>query len=172
MTLSATGCTRVLCAPAIPDRKLVVGIRWKQLGNETETVSESLRRQQRILTLPQLGVVEVDRQGELIDRQGVRKRRLKKICLGLLINDRFAINFFRLPVGRDSETPALPCILAGLAANISERLSPRELLKRLRNTENIDEGVADVDEELKRQCEAVTQQPCGDEDPLNAIVTH
>src|SRR5207302_4366149 len=80
------------------------------------------------------------------------------------------IDLVRLSVVCKREAAAFPCVLAGFAADVCESLSPDQLIECLRDTNDVDESMADVNEELKCKSEPVAKQPCGDEDGFRAIV--
>ena len=62
---------RWLGAAAVADGELVAGVGGEEAGDEAEAVGEGLRGEERVLAFAELGVVEVDRERELIDGDGV-----------------------------------------------------------------------------------------------------
>src|SRR3984893_17155541 len=164
--------SEALGAATIADGELIGRIGRKEPGDEPETVGKGLRGEKRVLALPQLGVVEVDRERELVDGDGVGEGRFEEAVSRLLVNDRFAVDLVCLAVGGEREIAALPGVLAGFAADVGKSLSPDELIEGLGDTDDVHEGMADIDEELKRQGEAVAEQAGGDEDAFGAVVSH
>src|SRR5260370_42158039 len=140
---------QVLGATAIANRELIAGIRREQLGYEAETFGQGLRCKQRIFALAKFGVVEVDRQRELVDRNSVGEGRIKKAGFGFFVDDWFAVYLLRSSVSGYREVAALPRVLAGLARHFLQRLSPHELVDALRHSSDGHEGVSYVDQELE-----------------------
>ena len=56
---------------AIANSELIGRIGRKEPGDEAESISQSLRGEERILAFTELGVIEVDRKRKLVDRDGV-----------------------------------------------------------------------------------------------------
>ena len=68
--------------------------------------------------------------------------------------------------GDRAKPAALPGVLAGLAADVGYGLGPDEVGEGLGDAGAVDEGVADVDEELEGEGEAVAEEAGGDEDAV------
>src|SRR5260370_1619680 len=126
-------------------------------------------REQRILALAKFGVVEVDREGELVDGHGIGEGRFEEVCLRFLVDRRFAVVLLRPSFASQSQVAAIPGVLAGLAPYVRERVRPHELVEAVGNSSEVHEGVSHVDEKLKGQGEAIAEQPCGDEDGVRAV---
>src|SRR5216683_1145473 len=159
-----------LNAASITDGELIRRVGRKEAGDEAEAVREGLRGEKRVLAFAELRVVKVYRERELVDGDGVGEGRFEKAVSGFLVDDRFAVDLVCLSAGCEREAAALPSVLAGFAADVGERLSPDKLIEGLGDTDDVDESVAAVDEELKGQGEAVAEQTGGDEDAFSAVV--
>jgi hypothetical protein len=76
-----------LCPAAVADGKLIAGIGREEFGYKAEAVGEGLRCQEGVLALTQLGVVEVDGEGEEVDGDGVGEGAIEEGGLGTLVHD-------------------------------------------------------------------------------------
>jgi len=105
----------------VADGELIVGVGRKKFCNMSQSFRKGLGSQQRILAFAQLGVIEVERQGQEVDRDRIRERRLQELCPRALVNAGRAVS--------PSESPGaeLPGVLAGLSANVGQCLVPCNL---------------------------------------------
>ncbi len=166
MQRSVASCS--LGAAAVADGELVGGVGREEAGDEAETVGEGLRGEEWVLAFAEFGVVEVDGERELIDGDGVGEGGFEEVVAGLLVDGRLAVDLFGFAA--KGEVAALPGVLAGFAADVGEGLAPDELVEGLGDADDVDEGVADVDEELEGQGEAVAKEASGDEDAFGVVV--
>ena len=104
---------------AIANSELIGRIGRKEPGDEAESISQSLRGEERILAFTELGVIEVDRKRKLVDRDGVGEGGFQKVVSGLLIDDRLSIDLVRLFIVSEREAATLPGILTGFSADAS-----------------------------------------------------
>ena len=140
---------------------------WREeFGYEAEAFGEGLRGEERVLALAQLGVVEVDCERELVDGDGVGEGGFDVVGLGFFVDAGFAVDSVGLVAGDEGEAAALPGVLAGLAADVGDGLGPDEVGEGGGDAGGVDEGVADVDEELEGEGEAVAEEAGGDEDAV------
>ena len=97
--------------------------------------------------------------------------RAERLARALRLRREEGLQGLRLGVGGTSEgeVAGLPCIDAGLAANVGEGLLPDEAGEGFGDAGLIDEGVCDVDEELEAEGEAVAHETGGDEDASLAV---
>ncbi len=156
-----------------------------------QTLGQRGRGQQRIFALPQIGVVEVEREREHVNGQGIRKGGLKKAALCLFVDPAL----FHSPAceglvhaGESSlrharagafvapavqcPAPAFVAVLAGFAAHLGQRLRPRQVAETLRHPGSFDKVVPHIDKEFEGQRKPVLHQPGGDEDAIRAVKLH
>ena len=94
----------------------------------------------------------------------------RELLRGFLVDGGLAVDLVGLTAGDKGEVAALPGILAGFAADISESLIPHKLIERFGNADDVDECMANVDKKFEGQGEAIAEQAGRDEDAFSAIV--
>ncbi len=154
----------VSSAAAVADGELIAWVWREELGDVAEALGERLRGDEGVLALAELRVVEVAGEGEEVDGDGVGEGGLDEVGLGFLVDVLLAVDLSC----SEGEVAALPGVLAGFAADVGEGLVPDELGEGLWDADGVDEGVADVDEELECEGEAVAEEAGGDEDAVGA----
>jgi hypothetical protein len=150
-----------LTAAAVTNLKLVAGVGGKHFGYVAESLGEGGGGEEGILALAQVGVVEINGEGEHVDGEGVSEGGLEVTGFGALID-------FVAAAAIEGATAAFPRIVAGFAAHIGGGLRPDEIGEALRHADHVDELMADVDEEFEGEGEAVLHEAGGDEDALGA----
>src|SRR5215472_17098408 len=139
----------------VEDVELEAGIGRKNCCHFFQAFGEPGRRKQRILTLAQLVIVNVQVEREHVNGNGIRKGGIRVV--------RFS--FFVYPAGVLSGglLAELKSIQAGFAAHPAGRLFPHQIGEFGRGAGFLDKSVSHVDVELKGDGELVIQQASGDE---------
>ena len=149
---------------AVKHLELVAGIGREKRGDVPQALGECGRGQQRVLTLAQVMVVEVDRKRKHVNGERVRERRLEETHAGSFVNTR--AGDLRTGVGLLGAAARFPCILAGFAAHLCLSLRPGESREAIGNARGLDKIMRHIDEELEGEAEAVFNETRGDEDGL------
>src|ERR1035437_4930641 len=159
---------------AVEDLELVALVGGEEGGNVPEALGEGGGGEEGVVALAEIVVVEVHREREHVDGQGVGEGGLEEGTASALVDGDlgghlggFAIEGTALQIANFrsahvlSSAAGLPGVLTGFTADLGLGLLPGEGGKAFRNAGGLDKVVGHVDEELEGQAEAVLDQASG-----------
>src|SRR5208337_4969738 len=156
-SLSTTHYSLVfLPAPSIVDIEFESGIGREDLGNFPQPFGHGNWRQQGVVALAQVVVVDVE-----IEREQVDGNRIGEAGGEIVV-----LEFLRVGTVCGGKLARLPGVERSFSAHTGFHLLPGQVSEMLRHTGAFDQGVPDVDVELEGHRKLVFHQAGGDEDAL------